>query len=197
MSDVIRRISQISNQTANDAAKDLEDLANKQEETLDKKKELRNVQSNLESYKSNTSSNMDQIQQGIASTKDSFETKASNPLFEANSETGQLKFGDGVQGKIPSTSSDISSRYSSGIGQSGNNVGAIDRNPLVQEVLRESYLQTTEDLKFYADKVKHFNETKKQLREAIKDLVDQESLEKLDGLSAGKVKTRSNCSLLF
>ncbi len=41
---------------------------------------------------------------------------------------------------------------------------SVDPNELVQKVLRESYLQTTEDLRFYAEKVRHFNESKKALR---------------------------------
>jgi hypothetical protein len=45
-----------------------------------------------------------------------------------------------------------------------------DPNALVQSVLRESYLQTTEDLKSYAEKVKHFNEQKKQVREHLSTL---------------------------
>jgi hypothetical protein len=44
---------------------------------------------------------------------------------------------------------------------------AIDVNALVQWVLRESYLQTTEDLRFYAEKVKYFNQQKTTLREAL------------------------------
>jgi hypothetical protein len=39
-----------------------------------------------------------------------------------------------------------------------------DPNALVQEVLRDSYLQATEDLRLYAEKVRHFNENKKALR---------------------------------
>ena len=42
--------------------------------------------------------------------------------------------------------------------------GSTDPNALVQEVLRESYLQTTEDLRFYAEKVKYFNAAKKVVR---------------------------------
>jgi hypothetical protein len=41
---------------------------------------------------------------------------------------------------------------------------SVDPNALVQEVLRESYLQTTEDLRFYAEKVRYFNESKKAVR---------------------------------
>ncbi len=39
-----------------------------------------------------------------------------------------------------------------------------DTNALVQQVLRESYLQTTEDLRFYAEKVRDFNRSKIALR---------------------------------
>jgi chromosome segregation ATPase len=45
--------------------------------------------------------------------------------------------------------------------------GAVDPNALVQWVLTESYKQTNEDLKLYADKVKHFNELKAKLRDEI------------------------------
>jgi hypothetical protein len=48
--------------------------------------------------------------------------------------------------------------------------GAIDPNALVQHVLRESYLQTTEDLKYYAEKVKYFNQMKKLIREYLQKL---------------------------
>jgi len=48
-------------------------------------------------------------------------------------------------------------------------VGANDRNldinALVQSVMREAYLQQTEDLKKYKDKVQYFNETKKKIRD--------------------------------
>lgn len=41
----------------------------------------------------------------------------------------------------------------------------LDINALVQSVMRESYLQQTEDLKKYKDKVQYFNETKKKIRD--------------------------------
>jgi hypothetical protein len=48
-------------------------------------------------------------------------------------------------------------------------VGANDRNldinALVQSVMRESYLQQTEDLKIYQDRVQYLNETKKKIRD--------------------------------
>jgi hypothetical protein len=50
-------------------------------------------------------------------------------------------------------------------------VGSVtDPNALVQHVSREGYQQTTEDLKLYAEKVKHFNEAKQALREAVQGL---------------------------
>jgi hypothetical protein len=49
--------------------------------------------------------------------------------------------------------------------ESNNN--PVDPNALVQQVLRESYLQTTEDLRFYAEKVRHLNQRKKVLREYL------------------------------
>ena len=53
--------------------------------------------------------------------------------------------------------------------------GAIDPNALVQHVLRESYLQTTEDLRSYAEKVKYFNETKKEVRDYLEKLRDADT----------------------
>lgn len=48
------------------------------------------------------------------------------------------------------------------IPQSGNESGATDPNELVQFVLHESYVQSTEDLKLYAEETKHANQLKKQ-----------------------------------
>ena len=47
-----------------------------------------------------------------------------------------------------------------------------DPNALVQYVLRESYLQTTEDLRYYAEKVKYYNAIKKAVREYLDALRD-------------------------
>jgi hypothetical protein len=47
---------------------------------------------------------------------------------------------------------------------------SLDPGALVQAVLRESYLQTTEDLRFYAEKVRHFNRLKKAVREYLSAL---------------------------
>jgi hypothetical protein len=48
----------------------------------------------------------------------------------------------------------------------------VDPNALVQYVLRESYLQTTEDLRYYAEKVKYYNQLKKAVREYLGALRD-------------------------
>jgi len=47
----------------------------------------------------------------------------------------------------------------------GTNDRNLDVHALVQSVMRESYLQQTEDLKKYKDKVQYFNETKKKIRD--------------------------------
>jgi hypothetical protein len=47
-----------------------------------------------------------------------------------------------------------------------------DVNALVQSVLRESYLQTTEDLRDYAEKVQFHNELKKRARAYLRALRD-------------------------
>jgi len=46
----------------------------------------------------------------------------------------------------------------------------IDINSLVQSVLRDSYLETTKDLAYYAEKVQYFNELKEGLRDYLGDL---------------------------
>lgn len=48
--------------------------------------------------------------------------------------------------------------------------GAVDVNSLVQWVLRESYLETTEDLRAYAEKVRYFNTQKKAVRRYLVSL---------------------------
>ncbi|MEX0628325.1 MAG: hypothetical protein WEB63_01650 [Cucumibacter sp.] len=49
----------------------------------------------------------------------------------------------------------------------GANLANVDVNALVAWVLRESYLQTTEDLRFYAEKVKAYNEMKQAIRDEL------------------------------
>jgi hypothetical protein len=43
----------------------------------------------------------------------------------------------------------------------------VDINALIQWVLRESYLETTQDLKSYADKVRYYNEVKQAIRDEL------------------------------
>jgi hypothetical protein len=141
------------------------------------------------------------IQKGIASAKDAFEPfKSADPIFSVDTGKGQVKFGDGSQGQIPKNDSNIRNSYQSGLGQTGNvssrwqqfvseeaaNGGAVDPNALVQEVLRESYVQTTEDLSFYAEKVKYFNQCKKEVRDYLDGLRDAESASKLERLTPGR-----------
>ncbi len=44
---------------------------------------------------------------------------------------------------------------------------ALDVNQIIQSVLRESYMEQTRDLQFYAEKVKHFNDVKGDVRDQI------------------------------
>ena len=48
-----------------------------------------------------------------------------------------------------------------------NGGGAIDVAALVQLVLRDAYLSASEDLRFHAEKMRYFNQAKKQIRDAI------------------------------
>ena len=60
----------------------------------------------------------------------------------------------------------LQSRWQEFVGQQAQS-GGIDVNALVQQVLRESYMENTQDLYFYAEKVKFFNELKKGIREEL------------------------------
>ena len=53
--------------------------------------------------------------------------------------------------------------------------GAVDPNALVQHVLREAYLAATEDLRYYADKVRHHNQKKKAVRAYLQALGEFEA----------------------
>lgn len=50
--------------------------------------------------------------------------------------------------------------------------GDIDPNALVQAVLRQSYLETTEELRYYVEKVRRLNECKKLIRDYLQKLRD-------------------------
>lgn len=65
-----------------------------------------------------------------------------------------------------------------------------DPNALIQEVLRESYLQTTEDLRSYAEKVRYFNQQKKAVRDYLNALRES----KTNVISAARAQGTNLCS---
>ena len=87
-----------------------------------------------------------------------------------------------------SSNSNLQSRWDSFVSEAAGQGGAVDPNALVQHVLRESYVQTTEDLRFYAEKVKYFNEMKKTVRDYLSDQrdYDMKLKEPVDSLIPGK-----------
>lgn len=66
------------------------------------------------------------------------------------------------------SSSDLQGRWSEFAGKVAQ-TGNIDVNALVQSVLRDSYMENTKDLHFYAQKVKFYNELKKGIRDELTD----------------------------
>ena len=46
----------------------------------------------------------------------------------------------------------------------------MDINAFIQHILRESYLEMTRDLQFFASKVRHFNNLKKKMRNHLKEI---------------------------
>ncbi|MBN1960469.1 MAG: hypothetical protein JW841_05945 [Deltaproteobacteria bacterium] len=65
-------------------------------------------------------------------------------------------------------SSEIQKRWSEFVNKMAVNGGCIDPNALVQQVLRDAYLSSTEDLHLFAKKVKFYNEIRKQIRAELK-----------------------------
>jgi hypothetical protein len=116
---------------------------------------------------SNVSQEQRKVQQGSVPVKDSFEVATTNPLFTVDTTKGELHFGDGIHGRIPgSSASNIKANYQSGLGQAGNT--------------------PAEDLRFYAEKVKYFNDVKQEVRDYFNDKKESASAEKLDQLTPGK-----------
>ncbi len=64
---------------------------------------------------------------------------------------------------------------------------AMDIGALVQQVLRQSYLEATEDLRYYAEKVRYLNSARKAIRNHISDMRDE--LRKARNKSAMRVRT--------
>jgi hypothetical protein len=74
--------------------------------------------------------------------------------------------------------------FASAIG-SGPVIDYQDVNALVQQVLREAYGQNTEDLRMYAEKVKHFNAQKEMVRNHLGDLRKFETQAREFGICQG------------
>ncbi len=65
----------------------------------------------------------------------------------------------------------------------------IDMNALIQQALRESYLETNQDLLLHASKVKYYNELKKAARGALSELRDMRAqLGNIDNNSSSEIR---------
>jgi hypothetical protein len=85
------------------------------------------------------------------------------------------------------STANLQSQWDSFVTETAANGGAIDPNALVQHVLKESYVQTTEDLRFFSEKVKYFNQCKKLVRDYVSNLrdYDMKLKEPVDSLIPG------------
>ncbi|HET6517307.1 MAG TPA: hypothetical protein VFG25_03690 [Nitrosopumilaceae archaeon] len=111
--------------------------------------------------------------------------------YSTDSESGEIRFGDGEHGeRLPDGSStaapyvpggSVVSAAISGIATvdvpTEDGVQKIlvissknDINSIVQMVLRESYIETNKDLQFYAEKVRYHNDMKEAIRDKISDM---------------------------
>jgi len=63
-------------------------------------------------------------------------------------------------------------RWSDFVDSLGAATSPPDPTALVEQVMREAYVQTTEDLRFLAEQVKYFNTVKKHLRDYLQKLRD-------------------------
>lgn len=85
---------------------------------------------------------------------------------------------DGLAQSQSGLSPELERQWAATVSESG--VGVQEVNGLVQEVLREAYLENTKDLRAYAEKVKFYNEVKKAIRQEL-----QRARERMAGV-AGK-----------
>ncbi|MBC8021178.1 MAG: hypothetical protein H7X78_08220 [Methyloceanibacter sp.] len=69
--------------------------------------------------------------------------------------------------KDPRFASELQSRWSRFVAEEVSRGGTADPTALVQFVLRESYLETLEDLRFHAEKLKTYNTLKKSVRDEM------------------------------
>ena len=73
-----------------------------------------------------------------------------------------------MQNPTQGATDSLNSRWGEFIAEIKLGKGAlVDVNSLVQMVLREAYTENTQDLHFYAQKVRYFNEVKKAMREEL------------------------------
>ena len=70
--------------------------------------------------------------------------------------------------------------------QNGPSIDYQDVNALVQQVLREAYGQNTEDLRHYAEKVKHFNKQKEMVRDFLSELRELSTASRESAIQGGK-----------
>ena len=90
-----------------------------------------------------------------------------------DSETSSLPPYNGPGVGLDSVSGVLETQEAISTGESVSESAPLDVNALVQSVLREAYLENTQDLQFYADKVKYFNECKKQVRDYVNQVREQ------------------------
>ena len=64
----------------------------------------------------------------------------------------------------------LEKRWSAFIEESKHDIQREDINALVQAVLRESYMETSNALRFHSEKIEYFNSEKKQIRDHIKKI---------------------------
>jgi len=86
--------------------------------------------------------------------------------LSADSQSTLTSFGASLTDPSAPASSELQSRWAEFVGKQAVN-GGIDVNALVQHVLRDAYLENTQDLYFHASKVKFYNELKKGIREEL------------------------------
>jgi len=100
------------------------------------------------------------------------ETANSDVLLPKSLKAGLAKVSSGltniVTGQEATSPSQVVADWSDFVSEAKAHGSMIDVNALVQQVLREAYKQNTDDLQFYAEKVKYFNEVKKQVRNELK-----------------------------
>jgi hypothetical protein len=83
--------------------------------------------------------------------------------LSADSQSTLNSFGSSLTDPSAPASSELQSRWAEFVGKQAVG-GGIDVNALVQHVLRDAYLENTQDLYFHASKVKFYNELKKGIR---------------------------------